>query len=189
MRARYDRYSTPRMGCHIMSYIIRGSETPSRWPIDRDSLIDDTMTMQVSHLQPNTHASILSSLTTPKSLLGTYISPPCTDRRLGHLLLRPRPHLLLPRRKTPPPIPTARRGPPRPAPQVTTQLARSLRRALPRRHHHRNPAHAPARPDGPDPRNARPAVRPADKDRPLLGPRRNDAVDPDVEHPARQALL
>ena len=36
----------------IMSYIIRGKDSPSRWPIDRDSLIDDTMTMQVSHLQP-----------------------------------------------------------------------------------------------------------------------------------------
>jgi hypothetical protein len=40
-----------------MSYIIRGKSAPSRWPIDRDSLIDDTMTMQVSHLPPNTHAS------------------------------------------------------------------------------------------------------------------------------------
>ena len=28
---------------------MRGKDAPSRWPINRDSLIDDTMTMQVSH--------------------------------------------------------------------------------------------------------------------------------------------
>src|SRR5947209_17220550 len=41
----------------VMSYIIRGKDAPSRWPISRDSLIDDAMTMQVSHLPPNIHAS------------------------------------------------------------------------------------------------------------------------------------
>ena len=60
-----------------MSYIIRGKDAHSRWPIDRDSLIDDAMTMQVSHLPPNTQASFApSSLTTPKFILAhIYLTP------------------------------------------------------------------------------------------------------------------
>src|SRR5271163_1254519 len=74
----------------VMSYIIRGKGAPSRWPIDRDSLIDDTMTMQVSHLPPNTHVSLHPPPSLPQIRSCAHIShPPRTDRRLRHLLLGP----------------------------------------------------------------------------------------------------